>query len=70
MFTLGSITYETMALSQEERYALFKMLKENASIINKLVPNMPLIQYILTGHTASTNAIIEAYKAWETEVSQ
>lgn len=70
MFTLGSITYEAMALTQEERYALFAMLKENASIINKLVPNLPLIQYIITGHTASTNPLIVAYQAWENEVSQ
>lgn len=70
MFTLGSITYETMALTQEERNQLFAMLKENASIINKLVPNLPLIQYILTGHTASTNPLIVAYKAWETQTGQ
>ena len=48
-----------------ERNQLFKMLSDNATILIKVIPNAPLLEYIVNGHTDNTNPIIQAYITWK-----
>jgi len=59
------LTQTIMALDKHEQDQMFKVLSENANIIIKLIPDAPLLKYIVTGHTNSTDPIIQAYVAWK-----
>ena len=48
-----------------ERNQLFKMLSDNATILIKVIPNAPLLEYIVNGHTDNINPIIQAYITWK-----
>lgn len=63
----GNLIQNVMQLSRAEQARLFRMLTDNADILAKLIPNLPLIDYILTGHTpgANNNPAIQAYEAWK-----
>ena len=52
-------------LNVSEQHQLFKMLTDNAGILIKVIPNAPLLEYIVNGHTDNTNPIIQAYATWK-----
>jgi hypothetical protein len=42
------------------------MLTDNADILAKLIPNLPLVDYILTGYSPVGNTpLIQAYEVWK-----
>jgi hypothetical protein len=59
------LTQKIMTLNNHEREQLFGMLSNNAALLIKLIPDAPLLNYIITGHTTSNSEIIQAYNAWK-----
>jgi hypothetical protein len=63
MYTADQLTNTVNALTKEEQEALFAILTENIDIFSKILPNIPLINYILHGgHECSV--LGECYAAW------
>jgi hypothetical protein len=65
MYSLDALTNNAVRLTPEEQDQLFTMLTENAQLINKLVPGMPLIEYIVTGTKRTSNPLFYAYETWK-----
>lgn len=68
MYTLDDLTNKFQNLNAEQRGQLFEEMTKNAPLYNVMMPNLPLIQYILNGtDTVPENfhgPIITAYKTW------
>lgn len=68
MYTLDDLTNKFQNLNAEQRTQLFEEMTKNAPLYNVMMPNLPLIQYILNGTDAVPEnfhgPIITAYKAW------
>jgi hypothetical protein len=68
MFSVEDLTNKFNALDVEGRSLVFEQLTRNANFYNKIMPNTPLILYILEGEKAVAprdhGPIITSYKAW------
>lgn len=64
---INNIEQNALNLSKRELDGLFKLLTDNINIFVKVVPDMPLLQYIANGAPAtdSDNPIIQAYNVWK-----
>ena len=62
---IETLTQNVSKLTVSEQHQLFKMLTDNANILIKLIPNAPLLEYIVNGQTGNTNPIIQAYVTWK-----
>jgi len=62
---IETLTQNISMLNVSEQHQLFKMLSDNAGILIKVIPNAPLLEYIVNGHTDNTNPIIQAYITWK-----
>ena len=62
---IDTINHNIQNLTASEQDQLFRMLTEHARILIKLVPDAPLLKYILSGYTNSNNPVIQAYTAWK-----
>jgi hypothetical protein len=65
----GSLTQNVMQLSKQDREKLFQVLTDHADLLTKVIPNVPLLEYIVTGSTlgSNNNAIIQAYEVWKNQ---
>ena len=62
----NTIEQNVLTLNKQEIDCLFKMLTDNIGILIKVMPGIPLIDYIANGTvTDSNNPIIKAYDAWK-----
>ena len=54
-------------LSTAERNQLFQVCDTHAALLAKIIPNVPLLEYIKTGTTvgADSNILIQQYQAWK-----
>ena len=59
------INHNIQNLSASEQDQLFHMLTNHASILIKLMPNAPLLKYIVSGYTTNNDPVIQAYTAWK-----
>jgi hypothetical protein len=68
MFSVDDLTKKFHSLDTEGRSSVFEQLTRNADFYNKIMPNTPLILYILGGEKAvpptDHGPIITSYKAW------
>jgi hypothetical protein len=66
----GSLTQNVMQLSKQDRERLFQVLTDHADLLTKVIPNVPLLEYIVTGSTldSNNNAIIQAYEVWKNQL--
>lgn len=68
MFTVEDLTKKFHALDDEGKAFVFEQLAKNAAAYNKIMPNVPLIKYILEGELAvperEQGPIIKSYKNW------
>jgi len=68
MFSVEDLTNRFNTLDVESRRLVFEQLTRNADFYNKIMPNTPLILYILGGEKAvpprDHGPIITSYKAW------
>lgn len=68
MFSVEDLTRKFHALDEEGRSVVFEQLTRNAVAYNKIMPDMPLIKYILEGEAGvperQHGPIINSYKTW------
>ena len=63
---MNTLDQHVMNLNKREQDRLFKILRDNADILVKVIPNIPLLEYIQTGTIdSSEHVIIQAYMAWK-----
>jgi len=62
---IDTINHNIQNLSASEQDQLFQMLTDHASILIKLMPDTPLLKYIVSGRTTNNDPIIQAYTAWK-----
>ena len=51
-------------LSQAEKIEFLTMIVEHKELLHKVLPDAPLITYLVTGQGPGDNPLIQAYKAW------
>jgi len=51
-------------LSQAEKIEFLTMIVEHKELLHKVLPDAPLITYLVTGQGPEDNPLIQAYKAW------
>ena len=68
MFSVEDLTKKFHALDEEGKSVVFEQLTRNAVAYSKIMPDMPLLKYILEGEQGvplrAQGPIINAYKAW------
>lgn len=64
-FTTDDIIVNFAKLDAQEKVRLFHMIKQNADILIKVVPNSPLLHYLATGEGDISNPVIAAFKQWQ-----
>jgi hypothetical protein len=52
------------ALSQAEKIEFLNMILEHKELLYKVLPDAPLIKYLVTGQGSEDNPMIQAYQAW------
>ena len=63
---MNTLDQNVMNLDKRDQDRLFRLLTDNADILIKVIPNIPLLEYIQTGTIdSSDHAIIQAYMAWK-----
>lgn len=62
---IDTINHNIQNLSTSEQDQLFKMLTDHARVLIKLVPDAPLLKYIVSGRTTNDDPVIQAYTAWK-----
>lgn len=63
---MNTLDQNVINLSVKDQDRLFRLLRDNADILTKVIPNLPLLEYILTGKINSgDHEIIQAYSAWK-----
>jgi len=51
-------------LSQAEKIEFLTMIVEHKELLHKVLPDAPLITYLVTGQGPEDNPLIQAYKVW------
>ena len=68
MFSVEDLTKKFHALVDEGKSVVFEQLTRNAAAYNKIMPDVPLIKYILEGEAGvperQHGPIINSYKTW------
>ena len=59
------LTHNALSLTKKEQASLFRMLTDYAAILIKIVPNAPLLVYIVSGVPVDDSPITQAYTAWK-----
>jgi hypothetical protein len=64
-----NLTQNILQLSRPEQQRLFRILTDNADILNKIIPNVVLLEYISTGNTSgiTNDPVIQAYNIWKAQ---
>ena len=62
---IDTLTQNALALTENEQASLFRMLTDHAVILIKIVPNLPLLAYIVSGIPQGNDPIIQEYDAWK-----
>lgn len=52
------------ALTVSEKIEFLTMIVEHKDLLHKVLPDAPLITYLVTGQGPEDNPLIQAYKAW------
>jgi hypothetical protein len=65
--TSYNLNQNLVNLSTAERSQLFQVCDTHAALLAKIIPNVPLLEYINTGITAGadSNILIQQYRAWK-----
>jgi len=64
MYTLESLTASVNSLNVVEQGMLFQILTDNSELFGKILPDLPLLQYIING-VDDQNDIIKLYIYWK-----
>jgi hypothetical protein len=58
------------ALTASEKVEFLTMIVEHKELLHKVLPDAPLITYLVTGQGPEDNPLIQAYKAWVTSLTR
>jgi hypothetical protein len=63
-----NISQRILALNAAQQAQLFSLIKNNAVLLNQILPEIALINYIATGEniTNINDPVVQAYRAWDT----
>jgi len=64
---IDTLTQNALALTENEQSSLFRMLTDYAVVLKKIIPNAPLLDYIVTGIPQGDDPIIRAYVVWKSK---
>jgi hypothetical protein len=64
MYTVDNLTERVGQLSVEEQRQLFQLVTEHAELLNKVLPDMPLLAHILN-NTTSDHELVQSYVQWK-----
>jgi len=62
---MDQLIQNILNLDKHNQDIFFKMLSENAAVLLKIVPNAPLLAYIVSGLHNDGSPIVQAYIAWQ-----
>ena len=63
---MNTLDQNVINLDKRDQDRLFRLLRDNADLLIKVIPNLPLLEYIQTGKiNSSDHEIIQAYIAWK-----
>jgi hypothetical protein len=66
MYNIDTINYAISNLTNSEKEALFELVTNHASLVDKLLPGLPLLQHIKSKTPQADNdPLLEAYLAWK-----
>ena len=67
----GTLAQNVMNLNESEQQQLFSLITDHADLFIKVIPQIPLLEYIATGSTinAGNDPLIHAYSVWKTKNS-
>lgn len=65
MYSIDSLTSNLMALSEAERNTLFQLINDHADLLNKVFPELPLINHVLNNTGNEENPLIYTYNRWK-----
>lgn len=65
--TSHNLTQNLASLSATDTQRLFRLCHDNADLLSKIIPGVPLLQYIISGQATllMDHAIIQQYEAWK-----
>ena len=63
MYTIPTITQTITGLPQDEKHVLFQIISEHATLLDKIMPGLPLIGHA-TGQQVLTHSLATEYTAW------
>jgi hypothetical protein len=65
----GTIAQNIMSLTKSEQEQLFSIVNDHADLLSKVIPQVPLLEYITTGVAIDSinDPLIQAYKAWKSQ---
>lgn len=66
---MNTISQNILKLNKNDQHRIFFLMLNNADLFNKIIPGIPLLEYILTGTdtTANDNELVQAYSAWKSQ---
>ena len=64
MYTIDNLTERVGQLSEQEQQQLFHLITEHAELLNKVLPDMPLLAHILN-NTSSDHQLVQSYVQWK-----
>ena len=68
MYSVTELSLNFMSMSPDQQEQTFRELHTNIEVYSKIMPEIPLIKYIVGGEAAvpvgQHGPIINAYKAW------
>ena len=64
-----NLTQNILQLSKAEQQRLFRILTDNADILNKIIPNIVLLEYISAGNISNitNDPVIQTYNIWKSQ---
>jgi hypothetical protein len=65
MININTLTQNIARLTPEEQHQLFGIIDKNAQLLSKIIPNAPLLEYIVNGTVSSGHPVVQAYMAWK-----
>jgi hypothetical protein len=67
MYTVDVLTNNVMKLSEQERAQLFQLLSNNAVLLSKVLPELPLLNHILTNGGNAEHPLISSFNSWKNQ---
>ena len=62
---IDTLTENILNLDKKDQARMFRMLADYADVLIKVIPNTPLLVYIVSGIPVDDSPITQAYTAWK-----